>query len=176
MASAVNPSTPTGITIGSAFGSLGEWLRRMTVRVISSPQAHGSGVVWRQGGLIVTNAHVAGSEAHEIEFDDGRRAQAWLRLQQAAGCLATITVAGRSSRSWDGVGALTTGILHRACGKGPWVVADIRLAPGNSGGPLADAHGNVVGINSMIVDGFGWAVSSDAVDAFLTKARLAEAV
>ena len=42
------------------------------------------------------------------------------------------------------VGALTTGVIHAV---GPlqdwaqhsWVQADVRLAPGNSGGPLADA-------------------------------------
>ena len=47
--------------------------------------------------------------------------------------------------------------------RSPYLVADIRLAPGNSGGPLADARGRIVGINSMIVGGLGVAVSIDAV-------------
>jgi serine protease Do len=34
-----------------------------------------------------------------------------------------------------------------------WVQAAIRLAPGNSGGPLADAAGKLVGINTMVVRG-----------------------
>jgi S1-C subfamily serine protease len=67
--------------------------------------------------------------------------------------------------------------INRAVGRTPWLIADIRLAPGNSGGPLADAEGEVIGINSMIVGGFGCAVTSDAVEAFLKKAHLqAEAV
>jgi serine protease Do len=47
------------------------------------------------------------------------------------------------------------------------VKADLRLAPGNSGGPLADAWGRVVGVNAMIVRGLAYAVPSDAVERFL---------
>jgi serine protease Do len=50
-----------------------------------------------------------------------------------------------------------------------WVLADVRLAPGNSGGPLADAHGRVIGINTMIVNGLGAAVPGNAVTAFLRR-------
>jgi serine protease Do len=48
-----------------------------------------------------------------------------------------------------------------------FVRADIRLQPGNSGGPLADAEGRVIGINSMVVNGMGIAVSSNTVEGFL---------
>ncbi len=76
------------------------------------------------------------------------------------------------------VGALTTGIVHavgatenvpgpRGDGRQEWVQADVRLAPGNSGGPLADARGRVIGINSMIAGGLGLAVPSNAVRNFL---------
>jgi serine protease Do len=41
-----------------------------------------------------------------------------------------------------------------------WIYADVRLAPGNSGGPLADAAGRVVGINTAIVNGLGAAIPS----------------
>src|ERR1700687_4363866 len=52
---------------------------------------------------------------------------------------------------------------HRAlCG-----AADVRLAPGNSGGPLADAQGRVIGINTMIAGGLALAVPSNAVGRFL---------
>ena len=75
---------------------------------------------------------------------------------------------------WDGEGAVSTGIVHRQAGAGLCVFADIRLAPGNSGGPLADAHGNVIGINSAIVGGLGCAVTSDTVAEFLRKTGIAE--
>jgi serine protease Do len=47
------------------------------------------------------------------------------------------------------------------------IQADIRLYPGNSGGPLADARGRVVGINAMVVGGLGFAIPSRTVQAFL---------
>lgn len=50
------------------------------------------------------------------------------------------------------------------------IQADIRLYPGNSGGPLADAQGRVVGINSMVVGGLGFAIPSRTVQAFLASA------
>lgn len=48
-----------------------------------------------------------------------------------------------------------------------WVKADVRLAPGNSGGPLADAQGRVIGINTAIAQGLALAVPSNEVEQFL---------
>jgi serine protease Do len=47
------------------------------------------------------------------------------------------------------------------------VQAAIRLAPGNSGGPLADAAGRLVGINTMIVSGIALAIPIDAAEDFM---------
>ena len=192
----VNPSISPSISIGSSVGSVGEWLRQITVRVASSPNSHGSGVVWSRDGLIVTNAHVATGQTQQVEFADGSAAAAWLVARDAKLDLAALAVRAdtvhaafaRSARTlrtgelvvavgnpWDGDGAVSTGIVHQRASNGPWIIADIRLAPGNSGGPLADAHGNVVGINSMIVNGFGVAITSDAVATFLKQTRLAVA-
>jgi serine protease Do len=71
------------------------------------------------------------------------------------------------------VGALTTGVVHALGplpGLGPqrWVQAAIRLAPGNSGGPLADARGHVIGINTMVAGGLALAIPSNAVSQFIT--------
>jgi serine protease Do len=73
------------------------------------------------------------------------------------------------------VGALSTGVVHalgRVPGMGaqPWIQAAIRLAPGNSGGPLADAEGRVIGINTAVVaGGLALAIPSDSVLGFLQR-------
>ena len=51
----------------------------------------------------------------------------------------------------------------------PLVQADIRLYPGNSGGPLLDARGRVIGVNTMVGGGMGFAVPSNAVARFLQE-------
>lgn len=59
-------------------------------------------------------------------------------------------------------------------GRGRWhlpgvdlIQADISLYPGNSGGPLADARGRVVGINAMVGGGLAFAIPSRTVQNFL---------
>ncbi len=80
--------------------------------------------------------------------------------------------------------AATLGIVSRVpAGRGPvaWMVraerellqADVWLAPGSSGGPLADSTGAVVGIASMVVGpGIALAVPSHVVVRFLAQAGL----
>ncbi len=51
----------------------------------------------------------------------------------------------------------------------PLVQADIRLYPGNSGGPLLNARGHVIGVNTMVGGGMGFAVPSNAVARFLQE-------
>ena len=71
-------------------------------------------------------------------------------------------------------GALSTGVVHSigalpGMGRQQWIRADVRLAPGNSGGPLANAQGQVVGINTAIVNGLGVAAPVSTVVDFLRR-------
>jgi serine protease Do len=79
------------------------------------------------------------------------------------------------------VDAVSTGVLQ-SVGKLPleldfgggrlrWVQADVRLGPGNSGGPLADADGRVIGVAAMIVAGMALAVPAPDVEALLAGSR-----
>ncbi|KAA6456872.1 serine protease [Acidobacteria bacterium AB60] len=194
-ATAVNPEASSGISIGYSVSSMAEWLRRITVCLRGPRGSRGSGVVWRDG-LIVTNAHVAVGKGHTVVFSDGTSVQGRLAARDPAVDLAALAIDAtglpvasvRGARSlrpgevvlavgnpWDGEGAVSAGIVHRAAGQGAVIFADIRLAPGNSGGPLADAEGNVVGVNSAIFQGLGCAVSSETVMEFLRQAGLLEA-
>jgi serine protease Do len=147
----------------------------------------GSGVVWNSDGAIVTNAHVAIGGHLLVEFWDGRISQARLDRRDVRRDLAILCVeagnlepahADDSGRVRVGelviavgnplgfIGALSTGVVH-AIGDG-FIQSTARLAPGNSGGPLADANGNVIGINTAVVaGGLGLAVPGNAVGRLL---------
>lgn len=195
IAAAVNPEASPSISIGYSVGSIADWLRSITVCLHGPRGTRGSGVIWRTG-LVITNAHVAMGKTHQVEFFDGRKVPGILLARDPAVDLAAVAIdiAGRPAASvrsarelrvgemvfavgnpWDGEGAVSAGIVHRTVGTQPVIFADLRLAPGNSGGPLADAHGNVVGINSAIIGGLGCAVTSDAVKEFLKQAGVSEA-
>ncbi len=195
MATGVNPGVSAGISYGYALGSVSAWLRQITVQIRGSRGARGSGVVWGSDGLIVTNAHVADAKVQTIILESGRQLKGSLLARDPRVDLAALKIAVtglpsasiRSARGlrpgelvlalgnpFDGEGAVAVGIVHRGAGDSACIFADIRLAPGNSGGPLADAQGNVVGVNSAVVGGLGCAVTSDTVREFLMGAGLAE--
>src|SRR6202140_3425562 len=179
------------------FGEIAEQLRRSTVLVYAGERGNGSGVIWSADGVIVTNAHVARAPQMRVQLWDGREFDAALVSRDTRRDLAELRIkaanlpaatAADSSQVRPGelaiaignplgfVGALTTGVIQavgpldgslRRFGSGPWVQADVLLAPGNSGGPLADARGRVIGINTMVAGRVALAVPSNAVTNFL---------
>jgi len=178
------------------FGEIAERLRRSTVQVFPDRRGGaGSGVVWAADGLIVTNAHVARTDSADVELWDGRRFPARVASRDPRRDLAALRIAaaglpgampGDSQALRPGelviaigsplgfAGALSTGVVHSigaipGMGRQSWIRADVRLAPGNSGGPLADAQGRVIGINTAIVHGLGVAVPANAAAEFLRR-------
>lgn len=165
-------------------------LREITVAVRGRGPGGGSGVIWRPDGLIVTNAHVVREAEVQVELADGRIFPAEVTALDRRRDLASLQVQaiglpGATVRDSTGLqvgelvlavgnplglkGALTSGIIQALDPEGAWVRAALRLAPGNSGGPLADATGRVVGINAMVAGGLGLAVPSNAVQRFLAR-------
>lgn len=182
--------------LAAATAELATRLRASTVEVQSQGRGHGSGVIWRADGLIVTNHHVVQTDHPEVVLADGRRFDARVTARDPERDLAALQIdatdlptapIGDSSALRVGQlvlamghplgikGAMTMGIVHAVGGasRGPdrWVRADVTLAPGNSGGPLTDALGQVVGINSMIAGGLALAVPSSSVERFLSGAQ-----
>jgi serine protease Do len=178
----------------TSFGEIAENLRRSTVFVHAGRRGNGSGVIWSSDGLIVTNAHVARREHLRVQLWDARELDATLESSDIVRDIAVLRVSAKnlpaatptdSSRVRPGelaiaignplgfVGALTTGVVHAVGplpGLGPqsWVQAGVRLAPGNSGGPLADAAGRIIGINTMVAGQLALAIPSNAVTDFLS--------
>jgi len=176
------------------FGEIAERLRRSTVQIRPRGRrdgGSGSGVIWSASGVILTNAHVARTEEAEIELWDGRHFPAPVTARDPRRDLATLRIdapsldaatPGDSKALRPGelviaigsplgfAGALSSGVIH-SIGK-QWIYANVRLAPGNSGGPLADNSGRVVGINTAIVNGLGAAIpSATAIDFLQYGAR-----
>src|SRR5579875_2687464 len=184
--------TAQALSLADELIDTAQRLCRSTVQVRGEGPGGGSGVIWSADGVIITNAHVARGSRATVELSDGRTLAATITARDKVRDLAALTVdatdlpaatVGDSDALRVGelvlavgnplgmVGALTTGIVHAATTDGQrgraWVQADVTLLPGNSGGPLADARGRVVGINSMIAGGLALAVPSNAVRRFL---------
>jgi serine protease Do len=175
----------------SATAALAKRLAQVTVEVLgrgpdrASARGRGSGVIWRPDGLIVTNAHVVRGPV-SVVLADGRHHATRLVARDDERDLAALVVDQRDlsaaevgdsaalrvgelvvaiGNPWGLARALSAGLVHAVSPR--WIQADLRLAPGNSGGPLADAHGRVVGLNAMIVGGLAVAVPGRAAQQFV---------
>ncbi len=177
----------------AGFGEIAEQLRRSTVLIHAGGRGSGSGVIWSSDGTIVTNAHVVHGSNVRVQLWDGREFDASVTTRDPRRDLAKLRIGansllaaslGDSSQERPGelaiaignpmgfVGALTTGVIHavgslRGLGSQTWVQASVRLAPGNSGGPLADAGGRVIGVNTLVAGRLALAIPSNAVRDFL---------
>jgi serine protease Do len=183
-----------------------------TVVLVEQSQGSGSGVIIRNDGVILTNAHVVGeSRRVQVTLADGRRVQgevlgrdrgvdvAVVRAQ-----VSNVTAAplGDSDRLQVGQTAiaignplgfertLTAGVvsaLNRTIPGAPLeqlIQTDAAISPGNSGGPLLDSQGRVIGINTAVIrveqaEGLGFAVpinlARQIAEQLLTTGRIRRA-
>ncbi|MEH2070427.1 MAG: trypsin-like peptidase domain-containing protein [Nostoc sp.] len=183
-------SNTTLTNIAAELTQVAARLRNSTVKVQSGSLGVGSGVIWHSDGLIITNAHVAISNRATIKLSDGRvfgavrvhfdPQQDLAALRIVATDLTAATIGNSQAlrvgelvlavgNPFGDSGAVTTGIIY--ANNPGMVVADLQLYPGNSGGPLADCLGRVVGINTMIANGLAVAVSTSTVNRFLQGTR-----
>jgi serine protease Do len=178
--------------ISDAVAELATEVARSVVLVRGAMGSAGSGVIWDQPGLVITNHHVVPGATAELALHDGRRLAARVIRRAPALDLAALEVAGplpQGTRVGDS-DALRVGGLVLAVGNpmgernapSLGIVASsardvlrlsITLRPGNSGGALVNARGEVVGIPHMVTgNGLALAVSSRTVREFLSGAAL----
>ena len=190
-------------TFAESLSGVFERARRSLVIVESGRNGAGAGVIWRPGGIIVTNYHVVARGKFRIRLLNGvqypsrliaRRSEIDLAILQAeigqddpdlpiapkadSRGLRIGQIALAIGHPWGQVGAVSAGIisglssvpLQGKPGSIQVIRTDVGLAPGNSGGPLMNAHGGVIGINTMIVGGdLGVAIPSHLVEAFVEE-------
>src|SRR5438093_5675768 len=145
----------------SNASDLADLLSHTVVEVRSGDTGSGTGIIWGGAGLVVTNAHCIRSgaplqvdaagkwrEAHAIAYHP-RHDLALLAAPSVSGPLLELrdTESLRTGELVFAYGhplgvrdALSMGVIHgiardKSTNALRWVVADIRLAPGNSGGP-----------------------------------------
>jgi serine protease Do len=158
-------------------------VKHSLVQVRNGHAGAGAGIIWSADGWILTNNHVVGrwGGPHQVTLEDGSEYPATLlgrdpdvdlaMLQIDAHSLPAAEIADmRDARvgellfavghPWGQAGYVTSGILSsvttaatRSKEQIRVLRTDVALAPGNSGGPLVNASGAVVGINTMIVGG-----------------------
>lgn len=171
------------------------------------PRGSGSGVIISQDGYIVTNNHVVeGEQSLAVIFADGSRREAKLvgtdplndlAVIKVDGAVPGVAALGDSSALKPGETAIALGsplgnfrntvtvgvisALNRSVGGDApegLIQTDAAINRGNSGGPLVNASGEVIGINTLVVrgngftgdaQGLGFAVPSNVVSAVSTQ-------
>jgi serine protease Do len=145
--------------------------------------AQGSGFIVNADGLILTNAHVVdGAKEVTVKLSDHREFKAKVLGSDKSSDIAVLKIDAHSlpfvrlgNSDQLGVGdyvlaigepfgleeTATAGIVSAkgrslpGDGYVPFIQTDAAVNPGNSGGPLFDANGSVVGINSQIYSSSG---------------------
>lgn len=198
MTAIIHPLLEGHAAVDAELNALYERMRPSVVQVYRG-HGNGAGTIWRDDGLIVTNNHVVGaSSTLRIVMSDQRAFDGEVVARDQERDLALVEVdaaglpapeIGDSTRVRPGqlvitIGhphgqreMLTAGIVvatglaatnggHRA---GDLIQMDARIAPGNSGGPLIDVNGRVLGISAMVAGRLGMAIPSAAVERFVAR-------
>ena len=174
--------------VSNAVGQLSADVAGGVVLVRGSRGSAGSGVIWDRTGVVLTNHHVVPGPTAQLSVSDGRRLGARVIRRAPSLDLAALVVDDNLDALAVPIGdsdTLRVGDLVVAVGNpmgernAPSVgilagtASDvlrlaITLRPGNSGGALINARGEVVGIPHMVTgSGLALAVSTRTVRRFL---------
>ena len=185
--------------ISGSMSAASERARRSLVTVQGNRFGTGAGVIWRKDGIILTNNHVVNGRTPRVTLPDGREFTARILARDPDIDLAILQIDAEDlneacpakaeqirigqivfavGHPWGQRGYVTAGIIsatgeigtRRNGRRVPILRTDAVLAPGNSGGPLVNSDGEVVGINTMILGGDqGVAIQCQVAEAFVEK-------
>jgi len=188
-------------SISRLNSSLDELLARARpILTIVHNGRHGAGAgVLAGDGLVLTSHHVvARGRSFKVKLDDDASYEARVLVRKPETDLALLEIPANGHPSavfsereprpgelvyafghpWGQRNVLTGGVLSAVTsartrhGEIPILRTDARLAPGNSGGPLLNAAGEVIGLNAMIFGGDqSIAIPASIIRKFLEKAR-----
>lgn len=165
------------------------------VTIITDDRPRGSGFLISKDGYIVTNAHVMREKAGKASLSDGSVLDVDLVLLDPDRDFALLKTKGSKEYPYLALGdsskvsegetviaagtplsfetTFTRGIISSSrrsfpAYKASFIQTDAALSPGNSGGPLINLAGDVIGINTLKisglnVEGIGFAVSINDV-------------
>lgn len=165
---------------------------------VGEANGFGSGIVWSEDGLLITNDHVAQSERPRVRLYDGTELNAQVIARDRKNDLAAIQVGTRvlqplKRRQTDDlkVGELAIALGHplgrlevptigmvSGVGNHSWmgrmrrdlIQVDVSLAPGNSGGPILDANAQMIGIACMIASpGMALVIPTRTIERFVAE-------
>ena len=195
--------TSTLEQLSNSMADLVSQVRASLVEVHDGRRSAGAGSIWHSDGLIITNAHVVRSDGLRVTLPDRRELAARVLARDDRLDLAALAVdaadlptmeIGDSKQlqpgqivlamghPWGVAGAVTSGVLIGTGASrdgGPddreWLITSLRLRPGNSGGPMFDVHGRLVGVSTMITGpDIAMAVPVHVAKRFLQNALRAE--
>ncbi len=173
------------------------------VTISTDDATRGSGFIISKDGYIVTNAHVMRERSGKASFSDGSvvnvelifidpdrdfallkasesKNYSFLSIGDSLKCSEGDTViAAGSPLSFET--SFTRGIISSSrrsfpAYKSSFIQTDAALSPGNSGGPLINMSGEVIGINSLKisgknVEGMGFAVAINDVKRYIVDKK-----
>ena len=177
--------------ISEELANVAQRARRSTV-YIERNRGNGAGIIWSETGAIVTNRHVVGERGTvKVTLFDGTAFEGEVVAAHASRDLAIVKIEAsglaaaeigdsnliRAGQIAIAVGhplghrdAVSTGIFTAPGHPDSEAIrTDVALLPGNSGGPLVDVLGRVLGVNAMVAGSLGMAVPSNRAAAFFDQ-------
>ena len=186
--------------LNAALDELLARVRPMLAIVHNGRRGAGAGVL-AGNGLVLTSHHVvARGRSFKVKLDDDATYEAHVLARDPETDLALLEIPANGhpaavfsereprpgemvfafGHPWGQRAVLTGGVLSAVTsartrhGEIPVLRTDARLAPGNSGGPLLNAAGEVLGLNAMIFGGDqGIAIPASVILQFLERNRQA---